>query len=144
VAPLLGWLHFALLPIVRQFTGQMLVPSNAWYNFYPINDAIWLHIDVAESDLVVVSTALGEVGALHLHPTLQGADQTELDSIRTAPEWDERSGVRVPYPRRGILIQRGRKLPHHRPGHELPVPSAVLALHYRSLWTAPSRQVSQE
>src|SRR5687768_9675614 len=71
-APLLAHLHLALLPLARALTGRMLVPAHAWYNFYLNNDRLRLHVDSQGSELVFLSTALGEVGPLHLHPELRG------------------------------------------------------------------------
>jgi len=132
-APLLAQLQFALVPLARALTGQLLVPAYGWYNFYPTDDAIWLHVDVEKSDLAILATALGAVGPLHLHPELAGMTQTELDQRQGDPSWNEYSGDQIGYPERGVLALRGRKLPHHRPGHPLPAPGAVAAMHYISL-----------
>ncbi|MFG2987454.1 hypothetical protein ACGFYQ_40640 [Streptomyces sp. NPDC048258] len=133
-APLLSWLQFALLPTARALTGQVLVPICGWYNFYPVNDGIWLHVDVDDSDLVILATALGEVGPLHLHPQLQGLNQAELDVVYEAPSWNDTSGTPVAYPPLGIVAHRGRMVPHHRPGRPVRSPSAVAALHFKSIW----------
>ena len=73
-APVLASLQFALLPTVRAMTGQLLVPSYGWYNFYSTDDGIWLHIDIEDSDLAILSTAFGETGPLHIHPYLSGLE----------------------------------------------------------------------
>jgi hypothetical protein len=132
-APLLTRLHFALVPLARALTGRLLVPSYGWYNFYPRDDAIWLHVDVEKSDLAIVATALGGVGPLHVHPELAGRTQAELDRLQTGPSWDADSGCRIAYPRRGVLALRGRSVPHHRPGRPLATLGAVAALHFTSL-----------
>jgi hypothetical protein len=132
-APLLTHLQFALVPLVRALTGRLLVPSYGWYNFYPTDDAIWLHVDVERSDLAVLATALGSVGPLHLHPELAGTTQAELDRLQTDPSWNAHGGHRIGYPERGIVALRGRSLPHHRPGRPLPTPCAVAAMHFTSL-----------
>ncbi|MFI6150680.1 hypothetical protein [Streptomyces sp. NPDC051109] len=131
--PLLTRLHFALVPLARALTGRLLVPSYGWYNFYPSDDAIWLHVDVEKSDLAILATALGSVGPLHLHPELAGQTQAELDRLQAGPSWDADSGCRVAYPRHGVLALRGRSVPHHRPGRPLPTLGAVVALHFTSL-----------
>ena len=133
-APVLASLQFALLPMARALTGQLLVPSCGWYNFYPTDDAIRLHTDVEESDLVLLASVLGEPGPLHLHPELQGRVQSELDAIQNDPGWNPAGGVAVPYPPLGILALRGRKVPHHRAGSPCSSLTAVIALHYKTLW----------
>jgi hypothetical protein len=132
-APLLAQLHFSLMPVARALTGQLLVPSYGWYNYYPHDDGIWLHTDVDGSDLAMLATVVGTVGPLHLRFELQGASQEELDAIQTDPGWDENSGVRVAYPALGVLAHRGRNIPHHRPGRVIPSMSVVAALHYTTL-----------
>jgi hypothetical protein len=132
-APLLAQLHFSLMPAARALTGQLLVPSYGWYNYYTRDDGIWLHTDVEGSALAILATVVGTVGALHLHFELQGASQEELDAMQAAPGWDENSGVQVPYPALGILAHRGREVPHHRPGRAISSMSAVAALHYTKL-----------
>ncbi|MFD7258850.1 hypothetical protein [Streptomyces sp. NPDC059874] len=131
--PLLTQLHFALVPLARALTSRLLVPSYGWYNFYPSDDAIWLHVDVEKSDLAILATALGDVGPLHVHPELAGRNQAELDRLQTGPSWDADSGCRIAYPRHGVLALRGRSVPHHRPGRPLPTLGAVAALHFTSL-----------
>ncbi|MFI8823859.1 hypothetical protein [Streptomyces sp. NPDC053431] len=132
-APLLTRLHFALVPLARALTGRLLVPSYGWYNFYPGDDGIWLHVDVERSDLAILATALGGVGPLHIHPELAGSTQAELDRLQAGPSWDADSGRRIAYPRRGVLALRGRSVPHHRPGRPLSALGAVAALHFTSL-----------
>ncbi|MFF6772314.1 hypothetical protein ACFY8W_01980 [Streptomyces sp. NPDC012637] len=132
-APLLTRLHFALVPLARALTGRLLVPSYGWYNFYPSDDAIWLHVDVEKSDLAILGTVSGGVGPLHIHPELAGRTQAELDRLQTGPSWDADSGCRTAYPRRGVLALRGRSVPHHRPGRPLTTLGAVAALHFTSL-----------
>src|ERR1044072_2052841 len=40
-APLLAQLHFSLMPTARALTGQLLVPSYGWYNYYTSDDGIF-------------------------------------------------------------------------------------------------------
>lgn len=133
LAPLLRHLHLSLVPLARALTGQVLVPAHAWYNFYTSDDHMWLHID-SGSELVLLTTALGQVGPLHLHPELRGKTQAELEIIQRDPAWEPESGVPVDYPRLGLLAHRGHVVPHHRPGHPVSEPCAVAALHYLSLF----------
>lgn len=133
-APLLAQLHLSLVPLARAVSGKLLVPTCGWYNFYPFEDGIWLHVDVVDSDLVILTTVLGVVGPLHLHPDLADMSQDQLDVVQNGGEWDPNCGVPVDYPRFGIVAHRGRKIPHHRPGRRLTAPAAVAALHYKSLW----------
>ncbi|MFC4514202.1 hypothetical protein [Streptomyces ehimensis] len=131
-APLLARLHRALVPLARALAGRLLVPTCAWYNYYEQHDGIWLHIDIDASELALLTTVLGEVGPLHLHPALRGRTQDQLDALQRDPDWDCHSGTAVRYPCRGVLAQLGRAVPHHRPGRPLARPGAVAALHYRS------------
>jgi hypothetical protein len=133
-APLLVHLHLSLIPFVRALTGQLLVPAHAWYNFYVRDDGMRLHVDTEGSELVLLSTVLGEVGPLHLHPNLSGRSQDELEAIQKDPNWKTESGVPIYYPRLGLLAHRGHLVPHHRLGRTVSEPSAVAALHYSSLF----------
>ena len=134
LAPLLAHLHLALIPLVRALTGRLLVPAHAWYNFYMIDDSMGLHIDTEGSELVLLTTALGDVGPLHLHPELRDRTQGELEAIQRHPNWRLESGVPMDYPRLGLLAHRGHVIPHHRPGRPVSEPCAVAALHYASLF----------
>ncbi len=132
-APLLTSRQFSLIPLVRALTGRLLVPSLGWYNYYTGDDGIWLHVDIRGSEVAVLAGVHGEVGPLHLHPELEGLSQPELDAVRRDPRWDELSGCVVGYPRNGVLVHRGRAVPHHRPRRPLATPSVVAALHYATL-----------
>jgi hypothetical protein len=134
LAPLLVHLHLSLVPLVRALTGRVLVPAHAWYNFYVSDDGMWLHVDTEGSELVLLTTALGDVGPLHLHPELRGRTQDELEAIQRDPKWKPESGVPMDYPRLGFLAHRGHVVPHHRPGWPVSEPCAVAALHYSSLF----------
>lgn len=134
LAPLLAHLHLSLVPLARALTGRMLVPAHAWYNFYTIDDGMWLHLDTEGSELALLTTALGNVGPLHLHPELRGRTQDELEAIQRDPKWQPETGVPMGYPRLGLLAHRGHVVPHHRPGRPVSEPCAVAALHYASLF----------
>lgn len=133
-APFLAQLHFSLVPLARALTGRMLVPAHAWYNCYTTHDGLLLHVDTEGSELALLTTALGDVGPLHLHPELRGKTQDELEAVQMDPNWDLNSGVAVAYPRLGLLAHRGNMIPHHRPETPIQCPSAVAALHYASLF----------
>lgn len=133
-APILARFQSSLVPVLRGLTGRMLVPVHAWYNRYERDDGIWLHVDVDESEIVALATVVGRVGALHVHPDLRGLDQDRLDAVRGADGWRDDCGVRLAYPPCGVLVQRGREIPHHRPSKPLSEPAVVAALHYRSLF----------
>lgn len=132
-APLLVHLHLSLVPLARALTGRMLVQAHAWYNFYTNDDGLWLHVDEG-SELVLLSTVFGDTGSLHLHPELRGRTQGELEAIQIDPNWKTESGVRIGYPRLGLLAHRGHIVPHHRPSRPVAEPCAVAALHYSSLF----------
>lgn len=134
LAPLLAHLHLSLVPLVRALTGRVFVPAHAWYNFYVSNDGMRLHIDTEGSELVLLTTALGDIGPLHLHPELRGRTQDELEAIQSDRNWKPESGVMMDYPRLGLLAHRGYMVPHHRPGRPVSEPCAVAALHYSSLF----------
>ena len=133
-AKVLAQLQAALVPLLRTLTGQLLAPSYAWYNYYEGTDGIWLHVDPQESDLSVLTTVLGEVGPLHLHPELKGQSQDQLDTYYQGVDWDPDSGVPVCYPRDGILVSRGQVIPHHRSGKPIVRRCAVAAMHYAFPW----------
>lgn len=134
LAPLLAHLHLSLVPFARALTGQMLVPAHAWYNFYESNDGLWLHVDADGSELVFLTTVLGNVGPLHLHPDLRGKTQDELETLQKDTKWRPESGVPLNYPWLGLLAHRGHLVPHHRPGKSVSEPCAVAALHYSPLF----------
>jgi hypothetical protein len=134
LAPLLVHLHLYLVPLVRALTGRVLVPAHAWYNFYLDHDGMRLHVDTEGSELVLLTTAMGDVRALHLHPELYGRTQDELEVFQRDSKWKPESGVPMDYPRFGFLAHRGHVLPHHRPGCPVSEPCAVAAFHYSSLF----------
>ncbi len=133
-APLLACLHFALVGSARALTGRMLVPAYAVFNYYAADDGVWLHVDTEGCELTLLTTVLGNVGPLHLHPELLGVSSERLEALEDTPGWDPNSGSLVEYPHLGALAHRGDTVPHHRPGRTVAEPSAVAALHYRSLF----------
>ncbi len=132
-APTLARIHNELTPLLRALTGSFLVPAFAWYNFYESDDGIWLHVDPPETEISVLTTVLGSVGPLHLHPTLRGRTQEQLDDIYQSYEWKPDSGIPVRYPLNGVLVNRGHIIPHHRDGSAINERSVVAALHYSVL-----------
>jgi hypothetical protein len=130
--PLLDQLHLDLVGLTRRLTGQVLVPTFAAYYFYEGDDEVRLHLDTADCDLTMISEVLGPLGPLHLHPELAGLTPQQLTVREAHPAWNRESGTPVQHPRRGVTAFRGRQLPHHRPGRELPGLGAIAALHYRS------------
>ena len=120
----------ALLPLLRTLTGYLLVPSDSWYIYYEKTDEIGLHVDPEESDISVLTSVLGEVGPLHLHPDLEGQNQNQLNSYYKGVGWNPIGGIPLSYPCDGILINRGHRIPHHRAGKPISQRCAVATLHY--------------
>jgi hypothetical protein len=132
--PLLTSLLFSLVGLVRALTGRLLVPTFSSYGYYDNNDKTLLHLDQERCHITLLTTALGKVGPLHLHPELRGKTMEELGALESDPAWDKASGVPVVYPARGLTALRGNVLPHNRPGMPVPELSAVGALCYRALF----------
>ena len=122
--------QIALLPLLQTLTGNMLVPSDSWYIYYEETDGISLHVDPKESDISVLTSVLGEVGPLHLHPDLVGQNQNQLDSYYQGADWNPIGGIPLRYPCDGIIINRGHRIPHHRAGKPISQLCAVATLHY--------------
>jgi hypothetical protein len=122
--------QIALLPLLQTLTGNMLVPSDSWYIYYEETDGISLHVDPKESDISVLTSVLGEVGPLHLHPDLEGQNQNQLDSYYQGADWNPIGGIPLRYPCDGIIINRGHRIPHHRAGKPISQLCAVATLHY--------------
>ena len=122
--------QIALLPLLRTLTGNMLVPSDSWYIYYEGTDGISLHVDPKNSDISVLTSVLGEVGPLHLHPDLEGQNQNQLDSYYQGADWNPIGGIPLRYPSDGIIINRGHRIPHHRAGKPISQLCAVATLHY--------------
>ena len=125
-------MHFqiALLPLLQILTGNTLVPSDSWYIYYEGTDRISLHVDPKGSDFSVLTSVLGEVGPLHLHPELEDLNQNQLDSYYNGVDWNPTTGVPLRYPCDGIIINRGHRIPHHREGKPVSQLCAVATLHY--------------
>ena len=132
--PLLTGLHFSLVDLVQALAGRLLVPTFSAYGYYESNDTALLHFDQEQCDITLLTTALGEVGPLHLHPELRGMTMEELGALASDTTWDHTSGIPVVYPDRGLTALSGNVLPHNRPGKPIPELSAVAALCYRSLF----------
>ncbi len=132
--PLLARVHLSLTGLARALTGRLLVPTFAAYGYYEDDDEVLLHVDTEHCDLTLLTTAFGEVGPLHVHPGLIGSTTERIGELAGDPSWDRAGGVRVTYPALGVTALSGHVLPHHRPGRATPVPSAVAALCYRSLF----------
>lgn len=130
---LLTRLHVSLIGLVRALSGRLLVPTFSAYGYYENDDETLLHLDSAQCDLTLLTTALGEVGPLHLRPELRGATMDRLGLLEGDPTWDRAGGLPVVYPKLGVTALAGNKLPHNRPGRPIAELSAVAALCYRSL-----------
>lgn len=122
--------QIALLPLLQTLTGNKLIPSDSWYIYYEGTDGISLHLDPKESDISVLTSVLGEVGPLHLHPDLEGQNQNQLDSYYRRVDWSPIGGIPLRYPCDGIIINRGNRIPHHRVGKPISQRCAVATLHY--------------
>ena len=120
----------ALLPLLQAMTGNILIPSDSWYIYYEGTDGIPLHDDPKESDISVLTSVLGGVGPLHLHPDLEGQNQDQLDSYYKGVDWNPIGGIPLRYPCDGIIINRGHRVPHHRAGKPISQLCAVATLHY--------------
>ena len=129
---LLSYLHVSSVGLARALSGRLLVPSFSAYGYYPVDDAALLHLDTYQCDFTLLTTALGEVGPLHLHPELCGMTMEELGALESDPAWDHASGLQVGYPSRGLMAFNGAFIPHNRPGNPVPGLSAVATLCYRS------------
>ena len=130
--PVLEQLHEALAGLVRALSGRMLVPSFAVYGYFPEADGVVLHLDTDATDIVLLTTALGEVGPLVLHPDLERLTPSKLGDRESDPRWDPGGGVPLSYPSLGVAALRGARIPHGRPPRPVATLSAVAALHYRS------------
>jgi len=133
-APLLAELHDSLVPLARALTGRLMVAAWAVYIYYETDDAVWLHVDTEDCELTLLTTVVGDIGPLHLHPDLWGATQDELDALEASDSWFEQRGIAEPYPTLGVLAHRGNHVPHHRPHRRIAEPGAVAAMHYTSLF----------
>jgi hypothetical protein len=131
---LLDKLHHALVPMARALSARLLLPTVAAYGYYQGDDRVVLHLDGEPSDVVLLAPALGDVGALHLHPEMVGMTPVELGRFESDPRWDRSGGLPIRYPRDGVTALRGNVVPHHRPGRPISGVCAVAALHYRSVF----------
>jgi hypothetical protein len=131
---LLSRLHLSLIGVVRALSGRLLVPTFSAYGYYEQNDETLLHLDSDQCDLTLLTTAIGRVGSLRLHPELRGLTMEELGKLERDPAWDRMGGRPIDYPTFGVTALAGNIMPHHRPGQNLSHQSAVAALCYRALW----------
>jgi len=129
--PVLAELHGSLTSFLRALSARMLVPSQATYTYYEVDEEVRLHVDTPACDVTLITEVLGKLGPLHLHPELHGTATDELVQIEGNSDWDRSSGLPVVYPRLGATIFRGRVLPHHRPEWPVEGMHAIAALHYR-------------
>ena len=136
--PVLSRLHHRLLGTARALSGRLLVPTFCAYGYYEMDDEVLLHVDLPDSEMALVTTALGDVGPLHVHPELRGSTIDDLGALESDPGWDRSSGVRLPYPRFGVTALLGTEMPHHRPGNPLEGLNAVAAMFYRSVFDPPA------
>ena len=83
--PILHDIHQQLASHVRALSGRMLVPSFANYGYFPDEDGVILHVDTDATEIVVLTTALGAIGALHVHPELSGMAPEALGQLRATP-----------------------------------------------------------
>lgn len=133
-APLLSALHIALTRIARVVSAKMVVPSVGTFGYYEHDDGCYLHLDTDAADITFLICVVGELGALHMHPELIGAEPQQLATLEADTAWDRHCGELITYPRNGVAAIRGRVLPHHRPGSPVSDLTAVAAIHYRSLF----------
>ena len=130
--PVLEQLHEALAGLVRALSGRMLVPSFAVYGYFPEADGVVLHLDTDATDIVLLTTALGEVGPLVLHPDLERLTPSRLGNRESDPRWDPGGGMPLVYPSLGVATLHSLRIPHGRPPRPVATLSAVATLHYRS------------
>ena len=131
--PLLSELHSSLTGFLRALTARMVVPSQATYTYYELDEEVRLHVDTPACDVTLITEVLGKLGPLQLHPQLAGMQTDELVRLEGDPAWDRGSGLPVVHPRIGATVFRGRVLPHHRPAWPVDGLQAIAALHYRFL-----------
>lgn len=131
--PVLAELHGSLTRFLRALSARMLVPSQATYTYYELDEEVRLHVDTPACDVTLITEVLGKLGPLHLHPELERRSTDELVPLEGDSTWDRTSGLPVVHPRLGATIFRGRVLPHHRPEWPVEGTHAIAALHYRFL-----------
>jgi hypothetical protein len=129
--PVLAELHGSLTRFLRALSARMLVPSQATYTYYELDEEVRLHVDTPPCDVTLITEVLGKLGPLHLHPELEGMPTDDLVQLEGDSNWDRSSGLPVVHPRLGATIFRGRVLPHHRPEWPVEGLHAIAALHYR-------------
>lgn len=132
--PLLTALHFSMVSHVRALSARMLVPTFAAFGYYEVDDEVLLHVDTDDCEMTLLTTALGRVGPLRLHPDLTGVTLEELGRLEGDAAWDHETGIPVGYPDLGLMALSGHTIPHHRPSREITGVNAVAALCYRSLF----------
>jgi hypothetical protein len=114
--------------LLSELVGQPVRPARASYNFYWAGHYVGLHTDIApDCRVTVLTSVLGALDPLVVHPGLSRRPAAELLSLSRATGGFPPGGVRVDVPRGGFLILAGNDVPHHRAVATGP-PSAIAAL----------------
>jgi hypothetical protein len=131
---LLSRLHVSMIGLARAVSGRLVVPTFSSYGYYETDDEVLLHLDTDDCDVTLLTTALGQVGPLHLRPELRGSTEAELGRLEADVTWDRHGGIKIDYPQCGLMALAGNVVPHNRPGRPTATLSAVAALCYRALF----------
>jgi hypothetical protein len=91
-------------------------PARASYIYYWPGDYVGLHTDIVpDCRLTLLTSVLGHLDPLVVHPNLAGRRPDELLALSRRTGGFPSGGTPVGIPRNGFLLLAGSALPHHRP-----------------------------
>jgi SAM-dependent methyltransferase len=117
--PVLTRLHRSpqLQSLVRAVTGSHRISAcdNLAYMYYEESSFINVHTDVAECEVTVLTSTIGQAPPLVAYPRLRGMTPEQLLAVARRAGGCPRGGTSLRVPVGGLLILDGRRLPHRRP-----------------------------
>ena len=117
--------------LVEQVCETALTPVNAAYLYYRPGYFCGLHTDRHDFEAQLLVDLTGGIGPLMVHPELADVPVRELAEM-CAASGEPSGGVPVEYPRHGVTIFDGTKLPHRRPAYVGASLGVVASMCYRS------------
>ena len=120
-----------MISLVQGLSGRPMLPVQAAYLYYQEGGFCGLHTDRPDFEVQLMISVTGDMGPLVIRPDLASVPAWELAQVCTH-EGVADGGLELRYPRFGVTVFSGTRVPHHRPPHLTTELGSVAGLNYRS------------
>jgi hypothetical protein len=92
-----------------------MLPTSSAYLFYGAGSYVGLHVDLRRCEVILLTSVMGNLPPLRLHPRLAGTTPKSLLDLGIEVTQGLDDGEPMPSALLGPTALRGVDIPHHRP-----------------------------